>query len=157
MKYLYPKNLKSKANLWLWGMKDFAVLCVAALVSVLALGSYAFYGCSGLTSITIPDSVTSIGGSAFNNCRGLMSVVIGNGVEGIGSDAFNSCTSLTSITIHDSVTSIDNYAFSGCSNLTDINYNGSMEEWNKIVKAESWNSATGNYVVHCTDGDIKKS
>ena len=37
MKYLYPKNLKSKANLWLWGMKDFAVLCVAALVSVLAL------------------------------------------------------------------------------------------------------------------------
>jgi len=31
MKYLYPKNLKSKANLWLWGMKDFAVLALAGL------------------------------------------------------------------------------------------------------------------------------
>ncbi len=43
MKYLYPKNLKSKANLWLWGMKDFAVLCVAALVSVLALADLKIY------------------------------------------------------------------------------------------------------------------
>lgn len=43
MKYLYPKNLKSKANLWLWGMKDFAVLCVAALVSVLALAGLKIY------------------------------------------------------------------------------------------------------------------
>lgn len=43
MKYLYPKNLKSKANLWLWGMKDFAVLCVAALLSVLALAGLKIY------------------------------------------------------------------------------------------------------------------
>ena len=43
MKYLYPKNLKSKANLWLWGMKDFAVLCVAALVSALALAGLKIY------------------------------------------------------------------------------------------------------------------
>ena len=35
--YLYPKNLKSKANLWLWGMRDFILLCASALLSILAL------------------------------------------------------------------------------------------------------------------------
>ena len=35
--YLYPKNLKAMANLWLWGMKDFLILCVLAVVSVFLL------------------------------------------------------------------------------------------------------------------------
>lgn len=35
--YLYPKNLKAKANLWLWGMRDFILLCASALLSILAL------------------------------------------------------------------------------------------------------------------------
>ena len=35
--YLYPQNLKATANLWLWGLRDFVILCVAALLSVLAL------------------------------------------------------------------------------------------------------------------------
>lgn len=35
--YLYPKNLKSKANLWLWGMRDFILLCASALLSIFAL------------------------------------------------------------------------------------------------------------------------
>ena len=44
--------------------------------SVTTIGSYAFYGCSGLTSVTIPNSVTSIGYYAFNGCSGLTSVNI---------------------------------------------------------------------------------
>lgn len=35
--YLYPQNLKATANLWLWGLRDFAILSIAALLSVLAL------------------------------------------------------------------------------------------------------------------------
>lgn len=35
--YLYPKNLKSKANIWLWGMKDFVALCIGVLLSAAAL------------------------------------------------------------------------------------------------------------------------
>lgn len=35
--YLYPQNLKATANLWLWSLRDFAILCIAVLLSALAL------------------------------------------------------------------------------------------------------------------------
>ena len=63
------------------------------------LGSYAFWGCSGLISITISDSVTSIDYGAFRECSGLTSITIPNSVTSIGSSAFDGCSSLTSITI----------------------------------------------------------
>ncbi|MBQ4600753.1 MAG: leucine-rich repeat domain-containing protein, partial [Oscillospiraceae bacterium] len=88
--------------------------------SVTGIGSSAFYYCSSLASITIPDSVTSIGDSAFEGCTGLTSISIGNGVTSISDYAFAYCTGLTSITIPDSVTGIDYYAFRGCTGLTSI-------------------------------------
>ena len=81
---------------------------------------YAFYDCTSLTSVIIPDSVTSIGNSAFFNCRGLTSVTIGNSVTSIGSTAFEYCSGLTSVTIGNSVTSIGSYAFGSCSGLTSV-------------------------------------
>ena len=85
-----------------------------------SIGEYAFYGCSSLTSITIPNSVTSIGGSAFNGCSGLTSVTIPNSVTSIGVSAFRDCSGLTSVTISNSVTSISDRAFEGCSGLTSV-------------------------------------
>ena len=69
--------------------------------SVTHIGDYAFYGCSGLTSITIPNSVTSIGEKAFYNCTGLTSIEIPNSVTSIGNIAFYGCSGLTSVYIND--------------------------------------------------------
>ena len=89
--------------------------------SVTSIGEKAFWGCTGLTSVTIPNSVTSIGDGAFLECTGLTSITIPNSVTSIGDWAFDGCTGLTSITIPNSVTSIGNWAFDGCTGLTSIN------------------------------------
>lgn len=88
--------------------------------SVISIGWAAFAGCSGLTSVTFGSGITSIGGSAFQSCNSLESVTIPYGVTSISQSAFNNCTDLTNVIIPSSVTSIDENAFSGCSVLTSI-------------------------------------
>ncbi len=66
--------------------------------SVTSIGDMAFI-CSGLTSITIPDSVTSIGNYAFHGCSGLTSITISDSVTSFGEEAFSACTGLTEIII----------------------------------------------------------
>ena len=88
--------------------------------SVTSIGYMAFYECSGLTSVTIPNSVTSIGADAFYECSRLTSVTIPNSVISIGNSAFAGCSSLTSVTIPNSLIHIGNYAFRSCSGLISI-------------------------------------
>ena len=88
--------------------------------SVTSIGDNAFSGCAGLKSVEIPNSVTSIGVCAFTGCTDLNSLTIGNSVESIGGHAFYNCHSVTSLTIPNSVTSIGEYAFSGCTGLTSV-------------------------------------
>ncbi len=88
--------------------------------SVVTLGQGSFEGCVSLDSIVIPDSVTSIGISAFQGCTGLTSITIPGSVTGIGTSAFEDCTGLTSITIPDSATSIGPRVFKECTGLTSF-------------------------------------
>ena len=67
--------------------------------SVTSIGKYAFYYCSSLTSVTIPNSVTSIGDEAFRDCTSLTSITIPDSVTSIGYGAFSGCTSLTAIDV----------------------------------------------------------
>ena len=109
-----------------------------------SIGTYAFSNCSGLTSITIPNSVTSIGFRAFDSTpwyaqqpdgvvyvndvlysyRGVMpantSIEIREGTISISGSAFNQCSGLTSITIPNTVTSIGEAVFYECSGLISI-------------------------------------
>ncbi len=82
--------------------------------------SYAFYECTGLTSVTFGQNsnVTIIGSKAFGGCSNLTSIKIPSTVTSIGESAFINCTNMISAEIPSSVLSIGNMAFSGCSNLT---------------------------------------
>ena len=89
--------------------------------SVTAIGAGAFYGCSGLTSVTIGDAVTSIGAGAFSGCKGLTGKLkIPDSVTAIGGAAFYECEGLTSVTIPDSVTIIEMNTFCDCNGLTSV-------------------------------------
>ena len=111
--------------------------------SVTTIGNDAFSGCTGLTSIEIPNSVTTIGESAFGCCTGLTSIEIPNSVTTVGYDAFYECTGLTSIEIPNSVTSIGYGAFADCSGLTSIKVEAgnsvydSRDNCNAIIETES--------------------
>lgn len=78
---------------------------------------FAFAGCIGLESITLPDSITSIGPGAFSRCLSLKNITIPQNVTSIGARAFESCRLLTSISIPESVTRIGVSVFEDCSNL----------------------------------------
>ncbi|MBR2146048.1 MAG: leucine-rich repeat domain-containing protein, partial [Muribaculaceae bacterium] len=111
---------------------------------VTEIGGSAFRGCSGMTSLEIPNSVTEIGGSAFSGCTGLTSVKIPNSVTSIGDNAFkgtawynNQPDGLiyivgvaykykgempdgTSIVLKDGCTGLSGSAFKGCTGLTSV-------------------------------------
>ena len=84
------------------------------------IGDYAFKGCSGLTSLTLPATITTIGKYAFEDCTGLTSLNLPAGITSIGRRAFGGCSGLTSLTLPAGITSISDYAFYGCSGLTSL-------------------------------------
>ena len=121
------------------------------------IGEEAFYGCSGLNSITIPNSVTSIGSAAFARTewydsqpdglvyaglclycyKGAMAantkIDIKEGTKGITGYTFSNCSSLISITIPNSVMNIGSGAFRGCSGLTSITIPNSVTSIGKYA------------------------
>ena len=98
---------------------------------------------TGLTSITFePDSeLTSIEAEAFFECSALKSIEIPNSVTSIGNSAFSACKGLTSITIPDNVNSIGNGAFYGCSKLTTVIY-GDKSNWDNNLNGRFPNGTT---------------
>ena len=88
---------------------------------VSSIGDYAFWGCSGLTSITIPNSVTSIGGYAFAACSGLTSIAIPNSVTNIGWAPFAGCKGLTKINVSEGNTTYDSRE--GCNAIIETSSN----------------------------------
>jgi hypothetical protein len=93
---------------------------------VISIGPRAFYDCTSLTSVTVPDSVTNIEDEAFEGCSALTSVTIGNRVACIGWHAFFRCSALSSVTIGNNVTTIESSTFRDCSALTFVLFTGDV-------------------------------
>lgn len=83
-------------------------------------GDGAFENCSGLTGVTIPNTVTYIGHRAFYNCPGLKTLTIPNSVTGMGEGTFEGCVGITSVTLSETLSSISKAAFKDCKGLKSI-------------------------------------
>ena len=79
-----------------------------------------FDGCINLINITIPKSVKKIGSHAFQNCKRFESFVVPEGVEELGYGAFERCTNLKQISLPSTLKRIGDYAFKGCTSLEKI-------------------------------------
>ena len=82
--------------------------------------AYAFYNCSNLVSISLPEGVDRISHSAFMGCSNLTSIIIPDNLQYIEPFAFNGCSNLSSIDIPNDVSVISESAFEGCGKLTEI-------------------------------------
>ena len=90
--------------------------------TVTSIGSYAFYKCTSLKSVSLPSTVTSIGDYAFYGCESLTSVgdLSSTSLTSIGNSTFYGCTSLKSVSLPSTVTSIGTSAFYNCTSLTSV-------------------------------------
>ena len=122
---------------------------------VTSIGSSAFVGCSGLTSVEIPAGVTSIGSSAFVECSGLTSVTFeaGSQLTNIGGSAFQDCRGLTSVEIPAGVTSIGKWAFQGCIILSSVTF-GDTSGWYVTTSETGAENKNGGTAVTPSPTDL---
>lgn len=116
----YASDYNNYSNFAPWYSNRSSVISVEFTGTPERIRAYAFYKCSSLSSITIPDSVKSIGKGAFYGCSSIQEIVIPNGVRYIEESTFEGCSSLASVTIPRSVTSLGRYSFYSCYSLLEI-------------------------------------
>ena len=84
------------------------------------VGTWAFYDCSEMTSVSLPTTLETMGASVFMDCTSLTSVTIPAGVTAIGGDFFYGCASLKSVTLPDSLWDVGGCTFMDCASLTSV-------------------------------------
>lgn len=105
--YTLPDSTVSIAD---WAFVDAKNLVSLDLGSVTEIGKDAFYTCTALEQITIPEGVTALPGAAFGNCTALRQVQLPDSLTELGAYCFVNCSALTELTVPGSVSTIGDYA-----------------------------------------------
>ena len=135
---------------------------------VTSIGSYAFYGRSGLTSVTIGNSVTSIGKYAFNGCTNLTTISIGSNIQSIGERAFANIDKLNKFTCYaGAVPTADRTTFENsyinyvdlCVPSASVNEYNSKSPWREFgtINALSELSQCATPTIEYVDGKLSFS
>ena len=126
--------------------------------TVKTIGVNAFYLCTGILELTIPDSVTKIGNYAFSYCDGIKQLTIGNGVTDIEFNAFYRCDQLQQVALGNNVATIGDEAFGSCKQLKQISIPESVTDigagaFGNCPALTAITVAEGN-TAYCSDGGI---
>jgi len=118
---------------------------------VVSIGEYAFYDCTSLMDIKIPDSLVSIGKSAFCDCVSLKKIEIPDGVTIVGDLAFCDCVSLTEVIMGKGIIEVGEWAFKDCDLIEKVFFTGTVDQWVMIDFNERYSSPVyqcGQLYIH---------
>lgn len=87
---------------------------------IVAIGEKAFYRCSGLASVSLPNTVIEIKQQSFSGCSEMDNIYLNTNLQKIGDAAFSDCSSVSRIVLPNSVSDVGNNAFSNCTHLESI-------------------------------------
>ena len=125
------KTVSLSKNLTSIGYAAFSVCPAISSITipegVTKIAERAFY-CSGLTKLTLPNSVKSIGAESFASCQELLEVTMGSGLSSIGDSAFQDCQKLTKATLPSKLKKIPDNLFASCLELKTVNFPSGLTE-----------------------------
>lgn len=103
-----------------WSEYKADIEAVVVEAGISKIGSYAFYGCTALKAVTLPDSVLAVGNYAFASCKALETIVLPKNLEKLSIRMFENCTALKTVLIGEGTTGIETGAFIGCTGMEAI-------------------------------------
>ena len=144
-KIIMPSSLKDVGESAFYGCSNLESVELSALRHIRG-GTFA--KCTSLKSIVIPEGPWAVTSGAFSGCTSLEYVSLPSTCRELRQSVFSGCKSLKSINLPVALTSIGNQAFYNCSALENIYYEGTEEQWEKIVKGNQWDTGTGSYILN---------
>lgn len=141
-----------------WAFIGSSFLESVDLSGVTEIGEDAFYHCTALKSVEVPEGVTELKSATFGNCTALKSVTLPFSLDSIGDSAFYSCPALEEINIPGRVDTIGNYAFFNCPSLKSITINDAVKTIGEFALGFYYDAETEsskrlpNFVVNTHSG-----
>lgn len=92
------------------------------------MGHHCFFGCTSLKNINIPDSVSEIGMGCFYGCSSLNEAVLSENLTILPDSCFRDCISLNAVILPQNITEIQKFCFAGCSSLSVVSLSGHLTD-----------------------------
>lgn len=92
------------------------------------VAAHAFFNCTSLVEVILPNGVVTIGKSAFAGCENLKKIKLPENLKTLEYAVFSGCISLESVTMYDKVSEMGSCVFAGCTSLRELTFSAGLTE-----------------------------